>query len=152
MLVAFWHWPSLLHHLQCPKRIECVLWTGNPFPEKQVTSCYLAGSICVCRHPRKDTLGTDEDIWRYSTCHICWRPNTFASTLSLPRELPCIPGMMLWSAQLPVSQLGKPASTHHSQLQRQRKAVDTAARGACYQRHRDTQAVHMCRAPLSNLK
>lgn len=37
--------------------------------------------------------------------------------MSLPYELPCIPRMMLWSAQLLVSQLLKPASSHHSPLE-----------------------------------
>lgn len=78
-------------------------------------------------HPWKDTLGKDEDIWRYSICHICWRLSKFTSTLSLPCELPCIPWMMLWSSELPVSRLLKPASNNHSAL----AAVSTALLYCC---------------------
>ena len=53
------------------KRCPCVLWTRNYCPGKEISSWFVAGPICVKSHPWKDTLGTYEDIWRYSTCHIC---------------------------------------------------------------------------------
>lgn len=109
------------------KRCPGVLRTWNTFLEKEITSCFLAGPICVYCHPWKDTLGKDEDIWRYSICHICWHLNKFTSTLSLPCELPCIPWTMLWSSELPVSRLLKPASNNHSAL----AAVSTALLYCC---------------------
>lgn len=64
----------------------------------------------------EDTQGTDEDIWRCCSCHICCCLKAFTSTPSLACELACILGMKLWSAQLPMSLLLKSASSYQSPL------------------------------------
>lgn len=106
--------------LETPLQEVSVCFMKQTYSRKK--SLLVAGAICVQSHPWKGTPGTDEDIWRYSSCHICRRLNTFTSALSLPCALPCIPGTSLWSApRLLVSQLLEPASKQSQSIRQQQK-------------------------------